>query len=686
MFNQNEVIVYQEKLFRILFLDQENAGLYELKDSNGSPKIRYELISIKELEAKYEQELIVRTDDPYGGLRYSQADESKSQKASDDYKSIKEIVEDPKILYNPSLCAGHLKRLSGGDQSRLRQLYRLIARWFQRGQCKHALLPDYRSVGKNKSYKINPGRKCSIGVPRPLCDEAFKQLMDQVLKKYVLTEHGLSLQKAWVKLRMAYKERYPQSEQAPSFGQFKSYYYRTYDRRRRNESRYSSIAYNKDIKAKSGTVLDAAQTAGQVFEIDSTPDNIQLLSAADRSLCVGRPVLYSVTDRYSGMIVGVYVSLENAQYKSAAEALFCAICDKERYFKSTFDIDIATGWNARGIPAEVCAENAELEGGRIEIFCKLNKVTMSNTAPYRADLKGTVESSIGLLQKEVKRLVKEALQEKEKLKKAGGKDRRADAFLDIQEYRAIVVEAVKVINARYRRNVPDDYPLYLKRTPQSVWDWAVSTNRTSFHPVHDWLKLRISLLPQEKATTSREGIKCNGIEYWCDKLEDEGWFDKDKTGNNPDNPMMAIDNGDVANAWIFPDPSKHPDVFYECSLKSEHEILRGCNLYEAKKILENLSKLKQQVIEDQAAAREVFERNVAPIIAEAKDKTAAVKDERTRQEKLALLKQSRQNEQNRDSRARALTATGTVPLRSDDGSTDDDDSYDWSIYDDRNGD
>lgn len=685
MFNQNEVIVYQDKLFRILFLDQENAGLYELRDSKNSPKISYELIGIKELEAKYEQGLIQRADDPYGGLRYDKTDESRLKKADDDYALIEEIAEDPKILYNPSLCSQHLKRLSGGDKSRLRQLYRLIARWFQRGQCKHALLPDYRSVGKNKTYKSNPGRKSGIGTPRPLCDESLKRLMDQVLKKHVLTEHRLSMEKAWVKLRMAYKDSHPQSEQVPSLGQFKSYYYRTYSRRQRNEGRFSSIVYNKDIKAKSGSVFDAAQTAGQVFEIDSTPDNIQLLSAADRSLCVGRPVLYSVTDRYSGMIVGIYVSLESAQYKSAAEALFCAICDKERYFKNTFDIDIAAGWNAGGIPAEVCADNAELEGGRIEVFSRLNKVILHNAAPYRADLKGTVESSLGLLQQEVRRFVKEALQDKEQLKKAGGKDRRTDAVLDIQEYRAIVVEAVKVINARYRRKVPDDFPLNLPRTPQAVWDWAVSTNRTSFHPVHDWLKLRVSLLPQEQASISREGIKCHGIEYWCDKLENDGRFDKDKTGNNPGTPMMAIDNGDVANAWIFPDPKRHPGVFYECSLKSEHKRLRGCSLYEAKEILKNLRKIRQQVIEEQASVRETFERKVAPIIAEAKEKTDAVKDERSKQEKLALLKQSRQNEQNRDSRARSLTGRLDQSADYDDG-TDDDDSYDWSIYDDRNGD
>lgn len=664
MFNQNDVITRDGGLFRVLFTNSEHAALYELSGKGSAASISYSLVPIDTLKNEEDRGLAVPADDPYSELKYISDNDIRMKKAKENYKLIADVVSDPDVLYTPALRTRKLKELAG-DNNQLRHLYRLIARWFQRGQSMCALASDYRSVGKKKNFTVSPGRKSRTGTERPLCTDEFKKLMDGVIKKYVLKENGLSLRRAYAKLLNAYQEKHPDSKELPTEGQLSSYYYRTYNRRQRNQKRNSSIIYNKDIKAKMGSVYETVSAAGEVYEIDSTPDNVYLVSSVDRSQCIGRPVLYSVTDRFTGMIVGIYVSLENAQYRSAAEALFCAISDKRKYFKENFNIDFDWNWNAKGIPAAVCADNAELEGSRIEVFARSHNVALINSAPYRADQKGSVESSIFLIQQELKQYLKTSAPDVLTLKKAGAQDRRTDGFLDLNEYRTLVLRAVNTVNNRLRTKFPKGYLVKEFKSPDRFWDWAVATGNSDLQTPHDLTKLRVSLLAQEKATVSREGIKCRSIRYTCPELERDGWFDTDKDSKRPYDPVVVIDNGNAGNAWVFPDPGKKPNVFYACRLKSEHEFLKGCCLYEAEQILKQLSEAGKRTTDQQNKIRAEMDKQVTDIVNEARARTAAAQSSLSRKEKLAQTKTSRQMEQNLDSRARAMDNQGSkVPDQS----------------------
>ena len=167
-------------------------------------------------------------------------------------------------------------------------------------------------------------------------NDALRSLMARVIKKYVLVENHLSLQRAYSELLRAYMEAYPDSQVLPSMGQFRGFYYRTTTRRDRNINQNSKRIFNKDIQAKMGSVYEASSFIGAVYEVDATVDNVYLISSGSSPRAVGRPVLYLVTDRFSGMIAGFSVSLENAQYRSAAEAIYCAIAEKTKYLEGVF--------------------------------------------------------------------------------------------------------------------------------------------------------------------------------------------------------------------------------------------------------------------------------------------------------------------------------------------------------------
>lgn len=649
IFNKNEVLSIDSVSHRVLYSDTDSTALYPISDNKQS-KITYKVVDTKELERQLRCGAVRVVEDPYEQLRNMSITESKA--VEENFCLISSIVSNNEVLYSRKALTVALNEASNGSRSMLRKLYRLIARWFQRGQCKAALIPDYRAVGHSpRTFSANPGRK--TGIDKPLFDESLKTLMTATIKDYVLTQNGVSLRKAYSFLIARYSDKYPESP-VPTFGQFSSFYYRTYNRRDRNQLKHSPIVFNKDILAKQGSVYEASSGPGDVYEVDSTPDNVYLCSSLDPALPVGRPVLYSVTDRFTGLIVGIHVSLENAQYKSAAEALYCAISDKSQYFKENFDIHISFDWPSFGIPNCICADNAELEGSRIELFARNHGVTVINSAPYRADHKGTVESSIGMIQSELRFMLKQSTVCEISQKKAGAVDNRTKGVLTLNDYRRMVLLAVNTVNARIKSKMPNDYPVSQDCSPVALWGWGCANRPAFLKSNFNQESLRLSLLPQKNASVSREGIKCNGIMYTCKQLENEGWFDRDSNSKRPYHPVMAIDNGNVGNAWIYPDPEKHPSTYFQCRLKQESAYLNGCCLFEAEKLQKCRNDAKSRTRQKQDHIRSSNYKKMQDIVSSARSRNGTDSTELSEKDKLALLKIIRDEEQNHDSRSRSF--------------------------------
>lgn len=651
MICKNDVLLKDGVTYRVLFVDYDKIGLYDM--SNTKSGISYTVVCKDELNEQFNSGHITKEKDPYESLRDACTTNNVARMEAN-FEIIKPIVTSPSILYSKSECTAAINSVAGDDKVLSRKIYRLLGRWFQRGQCKGALLPDYRAVGKGtRNLTKCPGRKS--GGLIPIMNDALRSLMARVIKKYVLVENHLSLQRAYSELLRAYMEAYPDSQVLPSMGQFRGFYYRTTTRRDRNINQNSKRIFNKDIQAKMGSVYEASSFIGSVYEVDATVDNVYLISSGSSPRAVGRPVLYLVTDRFSGMIAGFSVSLENAQYRSAAEAIYCAIAEKTKYFKESFDIDLPFEWDVSGIPEAICADNAELEGVQIEHFLRYCNVTITNTAPYRADQKGSVENSIHLVQKELASFLVKQSFTSNLSKKAGGQDNRANAVLTLQDYRAMILYAIDTINHRVRRNMPANYPPELPCTPIALWKWAKSLKTSALCNCANEDALRLSLMHKQAATVSREGVKCSKIVYTCKELENDGYFDRDGNSKKIYKPALAIDHGNVANAWIYPDPINHPEKYLRCRLASHSSYLAGCCMYEANMILEIKSASLKHAKMDQDLLRCDNRERLEDIWESAKrrlDKCASILSEKAQKD---LIKESRFNEKIKDACARSLS-------------------------------
>ena len=114
----------------------------------------------------------------------------------------------------------------------------------------------------------------------------------------------------------------------PSYNQF-YYWFKKYEDPQLDISMRKS---KKEFELKHRPILSnstqEADGPGTRFQVDATIADIYLVSSFNRSLIIGRPVVYGIIDVYSRLFTGVYVGLEGPSWIGAMMALDNMITDK----------------------------------------------------------------------------------------------------------------------------------------------------------------------------------------------------------------------------------------------------------------------------------------------------------------------------------------------------------------------
>lgn len=617
MIRLNDVFRWQDKSWRLIYVQQDRAFVFPM-EGKGTGYKEVEHRQLVEAEVKGE---LKKEADPYEAIR--SLDVHTSKKGLINYELFKGLVEDRAKLYDRHERGKYLAELVEQKGLSIQGSYNILRQWWQRGQCPAAFIPSYgKSTGeRNGGKKI--GRPGGLDNRVPGINQSIRSALDRAYRKYLLKPEGAcSIPQAYIKFLGDYQEEHGGigADQCPSLIQFRYHFNKKYGKGEQRKRQYSKIVYNKDIRALKGSVYDVVQGCGQRYEIDSTPDNVTLVSQTDRTKIVGRPTLYVVSDVYSGMVCGVHVSLENAQLSSATEALFMAISEKKPWLEKIGLKADENLWPVAGLPQEIVSDNAELLSKRIDAFAATYGVSVNHTTPYRADQKGSVERAIGLIQNSIRDILT-GVPDEITNKKAGHKEKRLEATLTLSEYQSIVLLAVQEVNRRIRESTPKDYPYKSAPTPVAIWQWSEKTGRcllSSFLPSD----LRRSLLPRVKVSTSKNGIYANGIRYRCIEGADQGVFDRYKNEKSFNDPELAYDTSDITRAWFYPNPSKAPEEEWECVLAPQSMRLEGMSYHEAQEMVEQMRQAKKKAETEKYDFAARIRKEQRRIVERSKEETA----------------------------------------------------------------
>lgn len=597
-------------LERVLWCDP--GGKLIVVISINDPKTLPIVRTLDEIESAFIQETAFRrTVDPYAGLAASNPDlPSKHLEIRDSsWEKIRRLVVQEPEIYDGK----YRKRLILNDpvasKASLDLVYEYLRRYWKRGMTKNVLLPDYRKCGApgvERSIKegVKRGRKSKLVMINPELvgvnvDEDIKRIFNIAFKRYFNKSDKNPLRRAYnlminnhfsLGFRIQGEIQIPITpsvDKAPTFGQFYYWYNRQKDLVHSIVSRMGHRAYELRHRPLLGDSTQMASGPGTIFQIDATIADIYLVSASNRASIIGRPVIYFCIDVFSRMCVGLYVGLEGPSWLTGMMALANSTTDKVS-FCAEYGIKI-TGedWPCSFLPEQITADRGEFIGISSDNLVDSLNISFTNCPPFRGDLKAIVERSFRRANDTSIKWLPGAVRKREH----GEHDYRLDATLTVQEFTKILILMTIEYNLFHR---VDKYPLGrdmmsdgVEPIPIELWNWGI-VNRNGHLREKDPAIIKMSLLPQAKATVTFKGIRFQGMFYSCERAIREQWFVKARSQGTWDlkasfDPRkleiihLHMGNGVIESCKILPRDERYKDLILEEVIDhQEVQKQKGC--------------------------------------------------------------------------------------------------------------
>ncbi|EMD03910.1 DDE-type integrase/transposase/recombinase, partial [Escherichia coli] len=490
MWQINEVVLFDNDPYRILAIEDGQVVWMQISADKGVPQARAELLLMQYLD----EGRLVRTDDPYVHLDLEEpsVDSVSFQKREEDYRKILPIINS-KDRFDPKVRSELVEHVVQEHKVTKATVYKLLRRYWQRGQTPNALIPDYKNSGApgerrsaTGTAKIGRAREYGKGEGTKVTPE-IERLFRLTIEKHLLNQKGTKTTVAYrrfVDLFAQYFPRIPQ-EDYPTLRQFRYFYDREYPKAQRLKSRVKAGVYKKDVRPLSSTATSQALGPGSRYEIDATIADIYLVDHHDRQKIIGRPTLYIVIDVFSRMITGFYIGFENPSYVVAMQA-FVNACSDKTAICAQHDIEISSSdWPCVGLPDVLLADRGELMSHQVEALVSSFNVRVESAPPRRGDAKGIVESTFRTLQAEFKSFAP-GIVEGSRIKSHGETDYRLDASLSVFEFTQIILRTIlfrnnHLVMDKYDRDA--DFPTDLPSIPVQLWQWGMQHRTGSLRAV-----------------------------------------------------------------------------------------------------------------------------------------------------------------------------------------------------------
>lgn len=466
------------------------------------------------------------------------------------WSMIEQLIssENEPSIYYRNVRGSLVKQVAQQHEAIEKTIYQYLRRFWQRGKCKNALLPDYiNSGGKGKQRKAGEKKR---GRPRKYAEEpdigvginiteadkrifriAINKFYNNPKQNYLTTAYELMIKEYYFE-EIVYEDGIQKSkllspDQIPTLAQFKYWYEVEQDIRKTLISRKGANRYALQNRAIMGTSKMESFGPGFRFQIDATVADVYLVSMYNRSWIIGRPVIYVVIDVFSRMVVGVYVGLEGPSWAGAMMALANAATDKVQFCQEYGVTITQDDWPCHHIPDAILGDRGELIGTKVETLIPNLNIRVENAASYRADWKGLVERRFRTIHEYVKPFLPGYVDID--FRQRGGRDYRLDGTLDLYQFTEVIIYSILYHNhhhylSNYEREemmIADD----VSPIPIELWKWGIA-NRSGRLRTFPENIIKLNLMPTGKATITAKGIKFKGMYYTCEKARRELWFEK----------------------------------------------------------------------------------------------------------------------------------------------------------------
>jgi hypothetical protein len=580
-------------------------------------------------------------------------------------------------------------------------IYTFVYLWWKGGQTKNALFGRYLNCGARGKERTQKDTK--LGRPSRIT-KLKGQLTGVVLTKRWLTIIALGIalfiNKRKVKdLPTAYRRTLelfcPKGVRTDEKGVVKidipfytkgevfsprQFEYRALKEVNRNLRRFfvkkfGEREYNLRFRGIEADSTRQAPYPGALHQIDGTIADVYLVSRLNPNHIIGRPVIIVIIDVFSRMIVGFSVRLEKEGWLGIRLALKNATEDKVAFCEK-YGIEITKAeWPACDLCDEITGDRGPMIGYNADNLAEGLGTSVSNTPPYRADWKGIVEQIFRLLNIRIIRDLPGALQHE---RRRGERDVRLDAVLNIEQFTAIIIDAI------YYHNNCHHMPWYpltkdmiaqnVRPVPCELYKWGVE--KLAGKPrTKDAQSILAHLLPEGEAKVTLKGIRFKNQYYMCETAEKEGWKLKARKDGTWDMKVSYDPRVPEIIYLRFPD-GLPPEP---CYLTDPDSIANGSDWAELEEYYENKAITDEEAKPVAMQSRNDLDAKATKRIKEAEKMVAKAREDSQGESDTSLLKginERRKTEMesiNEDERQEILVQAGLINPHDATRATDDSD-------------
>ena len=387
-------------------------------------------------------------------------------------------------------------------------------------------------------------------VPRPKHCPKVELTQDEKnmrwgLNKFFYNQDKNSLPNAYKRML---KEKYCDQngnlyEEYPSFDQFKYFYKKTKKMQNYYISRDGLKNYQRNNRPCLGEGVREFAYAPGFGMVDATVADIWLVD--DVGNLIGRPIITTCIDAFSGLCMGYSLGLEGGTY-SLRTLLDNMIEDKVEHCRQRGILITKDEWPCECLPGRIISDRgSEYISDTFSQLVELG-VIIENLAAWRPELKSMVEKFFDLLQEAYKPYLKNKGVIMDDYMERGTTDYRKQAILTIEDFEKIIIRCIVYYNSK---RVVEDFPYSEEMIEAGVrpyancfWSWGLNMlGANIINTSKD--QLTLTLLPRAKGKFSRFGLKVNKLRY-KNELFNERFL---KGGD----AIVAYNPDDVSFVWLF---------------------------------------------------------------------------------------------------------------------------------------
>lgn len=289
------------------------------------------------------------------------------------------------------------------------------------------------------------------------------------------------------------------------------------------QSKLSELDFMTQEAARTGSARDIAAGPGDIFDIDATEFNFELVASWNPRLRIGKPTTYIVIDRASTAIVGVYAEPRAERWEGYRRALYSAFTPKTKLLERCGLLETFPDlWPFHAVPNAVFSDRGPARSNdALQALCDELKLEKATAPPHRPDLNAVVES----LQKKVQDLLSEMSGGYKRTRDEQSRRRasaaRRNAVLNEQQFMRLLVAAIGEHNqsADVRHLLTAKMGPRVRAVPQDIFLWGMQNSAVNYMRFRNGAELYAKLLPSRQLCVYQDGVRYQNARYSSERLQ-----------------------------------------------------------------------------------------------------------------------------------------------------------------------